>query len=425
VTRRVSLVLSRADPLYGPFAQEQFTGGILNKNQKRTLMAVIVLILVMFLFPPFQAVLPNGVVHNMGYQWIFHPPMKGLIPAVVNVPMLLLQLLGVLLVGGLVFFLTKNQSPTSARAGEEMRADSTGRPPVNHLAHAETDSSTSDAGATELNVASRTGPSLQRSAQLTLRQKITLTLGGALLIYGCVFMLLTSYVTPEYQGQKNTAAGWMFYGAAYFAYLWKARNRRAWVGVIVGIAASLLVFFLQGIASGYAKQQPNYVLEHTLPFPAIKQHFPTEYEAMRQDLVSAMKGKKPADDEGIALAQGKLGDLFARALQATSDSALLLYAQGKISTLRDFAKNDPSGCYWTISGTFADADVTVLKRLLAAQSPETKALNTRAASKVFEDVGASTARVDGPWSNYRFTELLGKLDRTLREKHSLTGRLCV
>src|SRR5438552_3548578 len=113
VTRRGSLA---PQPCGGSSLREhvQATGGMMNKNQKRTLVAVIALIVAMFLYPPFQSVLPNRVVHNMGYRWIFDPPagLNGFVTAMVDVQMLLVQLLGILIVGGLVFFLAKNQSPT-------------------------------------------------------------------------------------------------------------------------------------------------------------------------------------------------------------------------------------------------------------------------------------------------------------------------
>jgi hypothetical protein len=59
----------------------------------------------------------NGVVLNMGYGWIFDPPKRGLITSTVNVSMLLIQWFGVLLVGGIVFFIgkTSSEAPLSSK----------------------------------------------------------------------------------------------------------------------------------------------------------------------------------------------------------------------------------------------------------------------------------------------------------------------
>jgi hypothetical protein len=84
----------------------------MNTNQKRILIAVIAIIAGMLLYPPFHVVANNGTVFNMGYAWITDPPKRGYVAATVNVGMLLIQWVGVLLVGGLAFFLAK--TPTDA-----------------------------------------------------------------------------------------------------------------------------------------------------------------------------------------------------------------------------------------------------------------------------------------------------------------------
>lgn len=86
----------------------------MNTTQKRIMIAVIVIIVGMLVYPPFQVVAKNGVVFNMGYGWIFDPPKRGYIAASVDVPMLLIQWVGVLVVGGLALFLAKNSSQASA-----------------------------------------------------------------------------------------------------------------------------------------------------------------------------------------------------------------------------------------------------------------------------------------------------------------------
>lgn len=83
----------------------------MNTNQKRILIAVIVLVAGMLLYPPFQRVTSNGATSNMGYGWIFEPPGGN---ATVNVSILLIQWIGVLVVGGLGFFLAKESSPSNS-----------------------------------------------------------------------------------------------------------------------------------------------------------------------------------------------------------------------------------------------------------------------------------------------------------------------
>jgi heme/copper-type cytochrome/quinol oxidase subunit 2 len=99
----------------------------MNQNQKRILMAVIAVVVAMLAFPPFQVVAPNGAVLNMGYDWLLDPPERGYIVATVNVSMLLIQWIGVLVVGGIAFFLAKS----SAQKEQISEAPSVHKPP-NH-----------------------------------------------------------------------------------------------------------------------------------------------------------------------------------------------------------------------------------------------------------------------------------------------------
>jgi len=85
-----------------------------NQNQRRVLIAVIVVIAAMLAFPPYEFAGPNGVVYNEGYGWLFDPPEVGVSRAAVNVLMLLVQWLAVLIVGGLAFFITRG-SPAGLR----------------------------------------------------------------------------------------------------------------------------------------------------------------------------------------------------------------------------------------------------------------------------------------------------------------------
>lgn len=78
----------------------------INKNQFKVLKAAIVITITMFLFPPFQLDY-KGRVENMGYEWIFAPPMAYGFKASVNIAMLAMQCVGVTLVCGVIFFLFK------------------------------------------------------------------------------------------------------------------------------------------------------------------------------------------------------------------------------------------------------------------------------------------------------------------------------
>lgn len=86
----------------------------MNQNQKRILFAVIAIIVVMLAYPPFQVIAIKGVVFNMGYDWLFAPPKRGNIAATVNIPMLALQWIGTLVVGGIAFFLAKSRQELQA-----------------------------------------------------------------------------------------------------------------------------------------------------------------------------------------------------------------------------------------------------------------------------------------------------------------------
>ena len=90
----------------------------MNKKQKAILIAAMVAVVVILIFPPFNAVLPNGAVQNLGYGLIFDPPQLGLpadrygpnrdVPGTVAIGLLMTQWLGVLIVGAIAFFLVKD-----------------------------------------------------------------------------------------------------------------------------------------------------------------------------------------------------------------------------------------------------------------------------------------------------------------------------
>jgi hypothetical protein len=111
----------------------------MNQNQKIILVAVIIIIAGMLAYPPFQVVAKNGTVFNMGYGWIIDPPKRGYITATVNVAMLLIQWVGVLVVGGLAFFLTKktqqqSNASSSTPWNESLPTDQSSSAPSGDLA---------------------------------------------------------------------------------------------------------------------------------------------------------------------------------------------------------------------------------------------------------------------------------------------------
>lgn len=87
----------------------------MNKVQKLILLITITIIFATFVYPPLYVTSYNGVTVNIGYGWVFDPPKGGLILGTVNTSMLLVQWVGVLIVGSLAFFLAKDISEESRR----------------------------------------------------------------------------------------------------------------------------------------------------------------------------------------------------------------------------------------------------------------------------------------------------------------------
>jgi hypothetical protein len=87
----------------------------MNKNQKKILMITISVIMLMLIFPPFQASDYHrpSVVHNLGYSFIASPPRLPVgstkhISGTVNVGLLFMQWMGVAVVGAGLIFIAKN-----------------------------------------------------------------------------------------------------------------------------------------------------------------------------------------------------------------------------------------------------------------------------------------------------------------------------
>ena len=80
----------------------------MHKKQKAVLIAIMVVILGMLLYPPFHCIVGERV-WSAGYGWIFDPPDSMGVLATVNVSLLLAQWFGVLIVGGIMWFMLKTR----------------------------------------------------------------------------------------------------------------------------------------------------------------------------------------------------------------------------------------------------------------------------------------------------------------------------
>lgn len=82
----------------------------INRIQKAIILSISLAITLMLFFPPYQLIASNGAVYNMGYDWIITPPKKENITASVNTEMLLIQWVWVIIVGGIMLFITKTSN---------------------------------------------------------------------------------------------------------------------------------------------------------------------------------------------------------------------------------------------------------------------------------------------------------------------------
>jgi len=88
--------------------------------QKLVLFGVVILTLGMILYPPFRFV-RQGTIHNMGYQFLLSPPKAGNFTATVDTSMLVIQLIGVLIVGGSLWFFSRPSVGVIENAGAHAR----------------------------------------------------------------------------------------------------------------------------------------------------------------------------------------------------------------------------------------------------------------------------------------------------------------
>lgn len=84
----------------------------INRRQKVILSTIIAIITFTLLFPPFHFPGMHGSILNTGYGFLLTPPMSSSASdyfSSVNIGMLLTQWFGVLIIGGIAFFLNKNK----------------------------------------------------------------------------------------------------------------------------------------------------------------------------------------------------------------------------------------------------------------------------------------------------------------------------
>ena len=73
----------------------------MNDKQRAVLILAAIVILAMLLYPPFDQIGYRGQVWGIGYSWIFKPPYG---PTKVDTGLLLIQWIGVLIVGAIAYF---------------------------------------------------------------------------------------------------------------------------------------------------------------------------------------------------------------------------------------------------------------------------------------------------------------------------------
>lgn len=75
----------------------------MNRKQRIVLFLTAVALIIAFSYPPFQLITARGSVLNLGYGFLFDPPMYSSTHAgSVNVSLLAIELLAILIVGGIL-----------------------------------------------------------------------------------------------------------------------------------------------------------------------------------------------------------------------------------------------------------------------------------------------------------------------------------
>jgi hypothetical protein len=82
----------------------------MNEQQKKVIVILAVVIVLMLFFPPFHFITYNGIERNMGFSFLLSPPKDGYsVTGSINISQLLIQWIGVSIVGGLFYFLMKGE----------------------------------------------------------------------------------------------------------------------------------------------------------------------------------------------------------------------------------------------------------------------------------------------------------------------------
>ena len=79
----------------------------MNKRQRLIVIWAAALAVVMLLFPPFHFQRPQGLVFNLGYGFLFDPPMFQSLAGSVNIAMLLVQWAALVALAAVLWWVTK------------------------------------------------------------------------------------------------------------------------------------------------------------------------------------------------------------------------------------------------------------------------------------------------------------------------------
>ncbi len=82
----------------------------MNTNQKIVAVVIVLVLIGMFLYPPFHVVREAGI-YNQGYSFLLEPPRS---TATVNMLQLSLQMFVAIIIGGVMWFVFKDKSSSGA-----------------------------------------------------------------------------------------------------------------------------------------------------------------------------------------------------------------------------------------------------------------------------------------------------------------------
>lgn len=237
-----------------------------------------------------------------------------------------------------------------------------------------------------------------------------------------IFLLLTYWIVFRYAMDGRTdvfkekeLVYFLFFGGITYWYIWRKLNRTAWIGAIVGVAASLLVLFLGAGVAGYVRGQPSYILEHDPIFSAIKKSYPEDYDKILQNMDSKPKGKDMSPEAHVTERSQIFQNVLMKALRSTSDDALLQYGMAQVRMFQEVAASNAHDCLSMMS---EQSDPASKNRIIESLSKGTKDAYQAATIKVIIDAGSLKAT--DPWAKFpivqdptRLEDILKQLDATL------------